>query len=47
MYSIVDFRQIAIDKGHKSEQILNHVMTKDNIALYAVLQMKSKFYSNR
>jgi len=42
----IEFNQIAIANAEGSEDMLNRVMTKDNIGLVAVLETKEGIYDS-
>lgn len=44
---LIEFTNIAIAKAEGSEQMLNRVMTRDNIALAAVLKVKEGIYGGK
>ncbi len=41
---LIEFTQLAIAKAEGSDEMLNRVMTRDNIALAAVLKIKDSVY---
>ena len=43
---LVEFNQLAIEHANGHEDMLNRVMTKDNIALAALLQTKEACWEN-
>lgn len=43
---VIEFTRLAIAKAEGNEQMLNRVMTRDNIALVAVFKIRSHVYPN-
>lgn len=43
---VIEFTRLAIAKADGNEQMLNRVMTRDNIALVAVFRVKENIYAN-
>ena len=43
---VIEFNQLAIANAEGSENILNRVMTKDNIGLCALLETKEDIWDN-
>lgn len=43
---LVEFNQVAIETAEGSEDMINRVMTKDNIGLAALLQTKDSMWEN-
>jgi len=43
---LIEFTRLAIAKAEGNEQMLNRVMTRDNIALVAVFKIRDKIYPN-
>uniref|UniRef100_A0A1I7TX84 poly(A)-specific ribonuclease n=1 Tax=Caenorhabditis tropicalis TaxID=1561998 RepID=A0A1I7TX84_9PELO len=46
-HQVFEFSAVAMKKASTSENILNRVMPRDNIALCAVLKIKENVYANR
>lgn len=43
---VIEFNQIAMANAEGSDEMLNRVMTKDNIGLAALLETKEGVYEN-
>ena len=43
---LIEFNQVAMAKADGSHEMLNRVMTKDNIALAALLETKKDVWTN-
>lgn len=43
---VIEFNQLAIANAEGSENILNRVMTKDNVGLCALLETKEDIWDN-
>ena len=43
---LIEFNQIAMANAEGSDDMLNRVMTKDNIGLAAILETKEPVYEN-
>lgn len=45
--NLIEFTRLAMAKAEGNEQMLNRVMTRDNIALVAVFRLRPNIYQNR